>query len=56
MSHGSDKRSRALALRCAKLAAQKWTHRAIAEAVGKRPGQIKALVILGERLKERDRG
>ena len=57
---GAVKRNHALALRCAKLAHQGWTRRNIAEAVGKRPEQIKALVLLGERLtmaetvKERD--
>ena len=49
---GAVKRSQTLAIRCAKLSAQGWTHRAIAEQVGKRPEQIKTLVALGERLKE----
>ncbi len=49
---GAIKRSQALARQCAKLAAQGWTHRAIALVVGKAPEQIKALVLLGERLKE----
>jgi hypothetical protein len=44
--------NRVLATRCAKLAAQGWTHRAIAEQVGKKPEQIKSLILLGERLKE----
>ena len=48
--HGAEKRNQALARRVAKLAAQGWTHRNIAETVGKRPEQIKALVLLGERL------
>lgn len=52
MSKASESRNRALALRCAKLAAQGWTHRMIAEAVGKKPEQIKALILLGERVKE----
>lgn len=43
---------RVLAKRCAKLAAQGWTHRAIAEQVGKRPEKIKSLILLGERLKD----
>jgi DNA-binding CsgD family transcriptional regulator len=37
-------------MRCAKLAAQGLTHRNIAEAVGKKPEQIKALILRGERL------
>ena len=52
---GAIKRSHAIALRCAKLAAQGWTYRNIAEAVGKRPEQIKSLVLLGERLKESEK-
>ena len=51
---GARKRNHVLALRCAKLAEQKWTHRAIAEAVGKKPEQIKTLVLLGERLMSTD--
>ena len=47
---GATKRNHVLALRCAKLAAQGWTHRNIAETVGKKPEQIKALILLGERL------
>lgn len=50
MSHSSIPRNQALGIRCAKLASQGWTHRAIAEAVGKRPEQIKALILLGERV------
>ena len=53
MGIGADKRSQALAIRCAKLAAQNWTHRNIAELVGKRPEQIKALILLGQRLQHR---
>ena len=52
---GAIKRSHALALRCAKLASQGWTYHNIAETVDKRPEQIKALVFLGERLKENER-
>ena len=48
---GAIKRNQALALRCADLRSQGWTYRNIAEAVGKKPEQIKNLVILGERLK-----
>ena len=47
---GAAKRQRADAVRAAKLAAQGLTTRAIAEALGKRPEQIKGMVILGERL------
>ena len=47
---GAQKRQQVLAIRCAKLAAQGWTHRNIAEIVGKRPEQIKGLVLAGERL------
>lgn len=50
---GAQKRNQVLAIRCAKLAAQGWSHRNIAEAVSKRPEQIKALILLGERLKEK---
>jgi hypothetical protein len=48
---GAQQRNRALAMRCATLASQGLTHRAIAEAVGKKPEQIKALIQLGERLR-----
>ena len=48
---GAIKRGQVLALRCANLRLQGWTYRAIAEAVNKKPEQIKDLVILGERLK-----
>jgi hypothetical protein len=51
---GAVKRTQALAIRCARLSAQGWTHREIAELVGKQPEQIKALILLGERLKERE--
>jgi hypothetical protein len=47
---GAHLRQNADAIRAAKLKAQGWTSRNIAEAIGKRPEQIKALVILGERL------
>lgn len=50
MGHGADQRNDALARQCAKLAAQGWTHRNIAETVGKRPEQIKNLILKGERL------
>ena len=53
MGSGTIKRNQALALRVSKLAAQGWTHRNIAETVGKKPEQIKVLIILGERLQER---
>jgi len=47
---GVLKRRQAEAMRAAKLAANGWTHRNIAELLGKRDEQIKALIILGERL------
>ena len=47
---GARKRKQVLAIRCAKLAAQGWTHRTIAETVGKQPEQIKGLIVLGEHL------
>jgi hypothetical protein len=50
MSSGTAKRGQALAIRVAKLKADGLTHRAIAEVVGKKPEQIKGLVLLGERL------
>lgn len=49
---GAVKRQHTIALRAAKLSAQGWTARNIAEAIGKRPEQIKALVLLGERLQQ----
>ena len=49
---GARKRQHALAARCAKLAAQGWTTRNIAEAVERKPEQIKALILLGERIQE----
>ena len=52
MGSGTDKRKRVLAMRCAKLAEEGWTHRAIAELAGKRPEQIKALVLLGQRIRD----
>lgn len=53
---GAEKRNQALAMRVANLAAQGLTHRAIADLVGKRPEQIKALIELGERLKSVQHG
>ena len=49
---GATKRARANAMRAAKLKAQGWTTRNIAEAIGKKPEQVKALVLLGERLQQ----
>ena len=46
----AEKRYHADARTAAKLAAQGWTHRNIAETLGREPEQVKALVILGERL------
>ena len=48
------KRQHADALCAAVLHAQGWTHREIAELLGKRDDQIKALVLLGERLQQID--
>ena len=56
MSHGTDKRHEAEALRVAKLYGEGFTHREIANLVGKKPEQIKSLILLGERLKERVNG
>jgi len=50
---GARKRKEVDALRAAKLAAQGWTHRMIADALDKRPEQIKVLIVLGERFKEK---
>lgn len=50
MGHGSEKRNQALAIRCAKLAAENWTHREIAELVGKKSEQIKSLILTGQRI------
>lgn len=55
MGHGVEKRNQVLAMRVAKLAAQGWSHRNIAETVGKKPEQIKALILLGQRLHEAQR-
>ena len=55
---GARKRQHAEAIRAAHLAANGWTHRNIAELLGKRDDQIRALVLLGERLQfvdERDK-
>lgn len=53
MGSGTDKRNRALAMRCFMLAQEGGlTHRQIATIVGKRPEQIKALVSLGERVRD----
>jgi len=49
---GVIKRKHAEALRAAKLAANGWTYRNIAELLGKRDDQIKKLIILGERLQQ----
>ena len=49
---GAVKRKHALALRVMRLSYEGWTHRNIAEAIGKKPKQIKALILLGERLQE----
>jgi len=46
------KRQHADALCAAVLHAQGWTHREIAELLGKRDDQIKTLILLGERLQQ----
>jgi len=48
---GAEKRSNAIAVRVANLKSQGLTTREIAVHVGKKPEQIKALALLGERLK-----
>ena len=50
MGSGAIKRQHAEAIRAAHLAAEGWTHRNIAELLGKRDKQIKAMILLGERL------
>ncbi|MHB8391897.1 MAG: hypothetical protein ACYDBH_20350 [Acidobacteriaceae bacterium] len=55
---GASKRQHAEAILGAQLAANGWTHHEIAELLGKRDDQIRALVLLGERLQfvdERDK-
>lgn len=52
MSNKTGKRYHALSKKAAELAQQGFTHRAIAEAIGKQPEQIKAMILLGERLKQ----
>jgi hypothetical protein len=47
---GAEKRYQADAMRAAKLAAEGWTHRNIAELLEKKPEQIKAMILRGERL------
>jgi hypothetical protein len=49
---GAEKRSKALAIRVCSLKEQGLTSREIAVHVGKKPEQIKALALLGERLKK----
>lgn len=53
---GARKRAHADAKRAAKMRALGFTTRHIARLVGCRPGQVKALVILGERLKDEEKG
>jgi hypothetical protein len=53
MGSGADKRNRALAMRCYMLSKEQGlTHRQIAALVEKRPEQIKALIELGERVRD----
>ena len=51
---GAEKRSNATAVQAAKLKAQGLTTKEIAVHIGKKPEQIKALVLLGVRLKSLD--
>lgn len=48
--NGATKRYHADAITAAKLKAQGWTTRNIAETLGRQPEQIKTMVLLGERL------
>lgn len=50
MSSGTDKRNRVMAIRAARLKRDGFTTRQIAESIGKNPEQIKAIILLGERL------
>lgn len=50
MSSGTDKRKRAMAMRAAKLRRDGFTTREIADAIEKKPEQIKQIVLRGERL------
>lgn len=54
MSSGQDQRNRAIARRAYKLQKQGLTARQIAEAIGKKPEQVKSLALLGQRLIESD--
>lgn len=46
---GAEKRNRAMAVRCANLAKEGLTHKEIAALVQKKPEQIKALILKGQR-------
>lgn len=50
MSNGSDKRHRAIAIRAYHLREDGLTFRQIAELIGKKPEQVAALILLGQRL------
>lgn len=50
MGSGVEKRAHMAAIRAAKLAADGWTHRQIAEALGYKPEQVKSRIVLGQRL------
>lgn len=52
MSSGQDQHNRAIARRAFKLKQQGLTSRQIADAIGKKPEQVKGLVSLGQRLIE----
>ena len=52
--NGSKKRSRARAIQVASLKKQGFSAREIAECVGIKPEQVKALALLGKRLESLD--
>ena len=49
---GATKRAHADAIRAANMRAEGFTTRQIAEVLGKEPERVKAIVLLGERLKQ----
>jgi len=50
MGHGTTQRQHADAIRAARMKAEGSTTRQIAEAIGLKPEQVKARVLLGQRL------
>jgi hypothetical protein len=52
---GAQKRNHALALRASKLNDEGFTARQISTLIGKRPEQVKAIIALGERLRDLER-